>query len=136
MLSRRAVIFCAALYSLRVMIGGWGGFGGPDPLVRWDGPGATGFLGGAAVDHVAGVFGVGQDLVHGELRPLPTRRRRVLARVGGQPGGDGGDAQALGHPPGEDLGYGGGGGRVKDQAGLVRPWAALTATGCGTRSPR
>jgi hypothetical protein len=106
------------LPGLPVHDGGVDGFGGPDPLLAGHRPGLAlaGGLAGAAEDHVAGVFGVGQDRGHGGLAPSAGGGRRVGGGVGVEPGGDGGDAEPERDAPFVDLGDDGGAGRVQDQA--------------------
>src|SRR4029077_16435757 len=74
-------------------------------------------LAGAAVDHVAGVLGVGQDLGHGALGPVGLA---VGGRVGGQVGVETAGDRPYGQPgygaPGVDLVHHGRPAGVQDEA--------------------
>ena len=82
----------------------WVGCGGPDPLTGRHPRPFAGFAAAAAHHLVAGVLGVGQDLIDQGEGPAVRAGRRVGVRVGGQPGADGGLAQMLADPPGVDAG--------------------------------
>jgi hypothetical protein len=93
---------------------------GPDPLVGRDqaaGAVAAG-VAAPAVDHVPGVFGVGQDGGGGGGPPVLAVRRRVGVTAGVEPIGEGGHAQVFFDPPGEDGRNDGAAQRVQVQAGL------------------
>ena len=65
-----------------------------------------------------GVLGVAQHRVHGLGGPPLPGGGGVAGRVGVEPGGDGGHAELVHDPPGEDLRHHRGPGRVQGQAGL------------------
>ena len=71
-----------------------------------------------AVDHVPGVLGVAQDGVHGLGGPPFPGGGGVAGRVCVEPGGDGGHAELVHDPPGEDLLHHRGPLRVQRQPGL------------------
>src|SRR6266511_1563843 len=103
-----------------------GGLWGPDPLVGWAAVVAGVFAVGAAVpDHVAGVFGVGEQVGAGDVGVW----RWVAIEVLVEPLGDGVVAELLVDAPGEDLRDHRRAGGVKDQTSLGLAFAAFGGYG-------
>src|SRR5208282_2657088 len=101
------------------------GLGCPEPLVGGDGDAVAVAFADPAVDHVAGVFGVAEDGEDGLGGPAFAGGGGVAGRVGVEPGGDGGHAELVYGPPGEDLRHDRGPGRVPGQPGLGAALAGL-----------
>ena len=102
-----------------------GRLGGPQPLVRRDGQAAAVALADPPVDHVPGVLGVAQQRADALGGPPDPAGGGVAARVGVQPRRDGGHAELVHDPPGEDLRHDRGAFGVQDQAGLGAALAGL-----------
>ena len=104
---------------------GWTGSGDHSHSTGRDGDAAAVALADPAVDHVPGVLGVPQHGVHGLGGPAFPGGGGVAGRVGVQPGGDGGHAELVHGPPGEDLRHDRGAVGVAGEPGLGAALAGL-----------